>query len=479
MDEFDDIGEFYNEQVNRFSDKPADDVWNRLDKNLSASEMGVEEWYKQKVNELSVPPSAGVWDDLSINLDTENVWTRLLKSLRKRDKIIFWWRFGLGGTAILSLVLIVFFWKDSEVATFKDRIQHGYTKQVAVSPVQEVAEVLDNPAANSTETTNPTITTEANAHNIDLNHSIVNYTSSNDDNINSVNVNQGLDYSDIQDESNLVTEESASSEVVNTTDDAIVDYTIVHSSVSSVEEEDEQSVDNLADISVEKYSGHLAQSIDIPLNTELAMDDPNSDDNPIRHKHEFYVYGGITNSWFINSDTYYSLRANSLTYTVPRLTEAFGVGYTHWIVPNGGLDINMSYQRKGHNYMEFIEGHSFARTVDLKYVVGNINYKQEVFGKNKDPFKDNSTYIIGGVYYGYSFKETLMAKGVTYTNQGLYKKHDFGISLGLEKRHGRLSGTITLTQGLMNLYNDPYHTGFNNTYNFSAMCSIKYILVKK
>jgi len=108
MNKFDDIESFYKDKLNEFSVESTPSAWLRLKNELDIADKGIEYWYKNKTENFIKAPAESVWDNLSIQLNTESVWRRLLHSLNKRDRIIWWWKLAVGSFTFLMACFLLF-----------------------------------------------------------------------------------------------------------------------------------------------------------------------------------------------------------------------------------------------------------------------------------------------------------------------------------------------------------------------------------
>ncbi|HRP59892.1 MAG TPA: hypothetical protein PK833_06345, partial [Vicingus sp.] len=105
------IEDWYKDELSNFEVNPNKNGWENISKKLNESEQpttineeNIDSWYKTEINKFEAKPTQEVWDKLSTKLDLENVWTRVLSSLNKYERMIWWRNFGLRTAAIIALL---------------------------------------------------------------------------------------------------------------------------------------------------------------------------------------------------------------------------------------------------------------------------------------------------------------------------------------------------------------------------------------
>ena len=178
----------------------------------------------------------------------------------------------------------------------------------------------------------------------------------------------------------------------------------------------------------------------------------------------------------MNSDTYHSSRKNSNDYNQIMLTGGFGIGYVHWF-EKFGIESNISYKKKGHNYMVYVEGRLYEKKINLDYINASLQIRKCI---TKDETKLSKSFLSGGVYYGRILHQDIVFNGLPYGNLTNYSKNNFGLSLSYEKvlvtKKKNISLGISVSQGLMNIYKGNSYIEFNKTYNATLSGSVKYLI---
>ncbi|MDF1672815.1 MAG: hypothetical protein P1U41_04885 [Vicingaceae bacterium] len=108
MKDFDNIEDWYRDELNDFNVNPDDKVWNSLsddlDANMTLTDDNISEWYKREASKLEERPDYTVWEKLATKLDTTSVWDKLVVSLNQYDKFIWWRNTILKTSAVLLLI---------------------------------------------------------------------------------------------------------------------------------------------------------------------------------------------------------------------------------------------------------------------------------------------------------------------------------------------------------------------------------------
>ena len=104
------IEDWYLNELSGYEVNPEKDLWDSISKKLDSemvseiNEDNIEHWYKKEIEKVEVQPSTEVWNKLSTQLDIENVWSRLLISLNRFDKLVWWRNLGLRVGAVAVLI---------------------------------------------------------------------------------------------------------------------------------------------------------------------------------------------------------------------------------------------------------------------------------------------------------------------------------------------------------------------------------------
>lgn len=108
MKDFDNIEDWYRDELNNYNVEPDANGWDAISENLDANtpltENNISEWYKKEASKLAERPDFTVWEKLSTNLDTATVWDKLAVSLDRYELFIWWRNLAIRGTAILLLL---------------------------------------------------------------------------------------------------------------------------------------------------------------------------------------------------------------------------------------------------------------------------------------------------------------------------------------------------------------------------------------
>ena len=92
MKDFDNIEDWYREELNNYNVDPDKGAWdalsNDLDANMTLTDDNISEWYKREVSKLEERPDYTVWEKIATKLDTASVWDKLVVSLNRYDQMI-------------------------------------------------------------------------------------------------------------------------------------------------------------------------------------------------------------------------------------------------------------------------------------------------------------------------------------------------------------------------------------------------------
>jgi len=113
MKDFDNIEDWYRDELNNYNVEPDKNGWSSLAEDLDATtpltDNNISEWYKKEVSKLEERPDFTVWDKLSTKLDTASVWDKLAVSLDRYELLIWWRNLAFKGSAVLLLLLGSYF----------------------------------------------------------------------------------------------------------------------------------------------------------------------------------------------------------------------------------------------------------------------------------------------------------------------------------------------------------------------------------
>ena len=109
MSEKDNIEDWYRDELSNYEVNPESNGWdsisNQLDDAGPITEDNVESWYVKELEKFQSAPDQAVWNKLSTKLDVTSVWDKLLVSLNRYDRLIWWRNTTLKTSALLLLLL--------------------------------------------------------------------------------------------------------------------------------------------------------------------------------------------------------------------------------------------------------------------------------------------------------------------------------------------------------------------------------------
>jgi hypothetical protein len=160
------IEDWYKDELSNFEVNPNSNGWENISKKLNEAEQpikineeNIESWYKAEINKFEAKPTQEVWNKLSTKLDLENVWTRVLFSLNKYERLIWWRNFGLRTAAIAVLLYGSYLTYISyQENYFEANTSYSNNKENQKNTIKSnlpvPASLMDNSTSNSTENSN-------------------------------------------------------------------------------------------------------------------------------------------------------------------------------------------------------------------------------------------------------------------------------------------------------------------------------------
>jgi len=111
MEDGNNIEDWYKDELSKFEVTPDSNGWDAISNQLDEASMGeiteenVDSWYVKELEKYESTPDKDVWNKLSAKLDVNNVWEKLLLSLNRYERLIWWRNFAIQATAIALLFL--------------------------------------------------------------------------------------------------------------------------------------------------------------------------------------------------------------------------------------------------------------------------------------------------------------------------------------------------------------------------------------
>ena len=490
MKDIDNIEDWYRDELDNFNVKPDDGVWNslsdELDANMTLTEENIGEWYKREVNKLEERPDYTVWEKLATKLDTASVWDKLVVSLNKYDKFIWWRNTILKGSAVLLLL-------TGSYLTY-----YNYSNNENTSVKTDLS-IVNNEEKNSLSKNNPT-GTRLSAKQINRPNK-------------SSSVNNPTNNKILTDTYDKTAQTNSSiSSTVNSTKKSLLDKKTTKSLDSklyaSIEKEEQYNpikINNFNYLKTEENPTIYKEIERRNITTEDISHIVSSSDFLVKKEKNRIVF----NTKRFSSYTSYGLFARrfylginagikkqglitkikpSGTLTNTSQTEyldfggSFGATAGYILSDNFNLEANINaINTSGYKRRFNAEGYSFDEKLNLNYTTVNFLIKK-MNTKSTFDNKVYSTNIIGGVYASIltSSNSTINQNKV---NNDTYSNTDLGIVLGIEQDR-YLSKTLVITpgirynQGITNTANDnnPYQSARNFSLEFNI--GLKYIFLK-
>lgn len=481
MKDFDNIEDWYRDELENFNVEPNKDLWqslsDELDADMTLTDENFSEWYKREVNKLEERPDYTVWEKLATRLDTASVWDRLVVSLNRYEQWIWWRNTILKGSAILVLLGASYFTYNNYWSTSESEMnQHDIALSPSFIENQNNSESKPsyssaNQKSSSANQTDKSMKMETTTESASVQHSI----STAKQNASPTNLPSG--------EPVLFASLNGSSREQLVSGKRI--YSLGNYSDNSREaiEIDRRTI-------TEKDVSHLYSKSDFLVKKEKNKIVFNS-----KRFSAYSIYGVYARRFFVGLNAgvkkqglITSIKPNNPIASYSQVEyldfgSNFGITAGYILSDKINLESNINvistsgYERRFNGPEDY-----FKERLDLNYTTVNFMVKK----MNTNSTFDNKVYstnFIGGVYAGF-----LNASSHTLNNKSekleTFKNHDFGIVLGIEQDR-YISKTFVITpgvrynQGLINIANN--NNAFNNARNFSFEFNlgVKYILLKK
>lgn len=478
MKEFDNIEDWYRDELNNFKVNPDKEVWNSLSDDLDAdmtlTDDNISEWYKREVNKLEERPDYTVWEKLATKLDTTSVWDKLVVSLNQYDKFIWWRNTILKSGAVLLLLTGSYLTYHNYINnTNNNSVSEINTEQATKAPIKDKATL--NPSANKQKTVtassfytenssekNTNTTTPANTEIANENLIKNNSTSNNQNKTLYASVKEEKHYpairlsnlNDLKSENNPNIFKEIERRTITTED-------ISHIAASNeflVKKEKNRIVFNSKRFSSYTSYGLYARRFYVGLNAgvkkqglicSIKKDSPMASFNQVK----YLDFGGNT-----------------------------GLTFGYILSDKINLETNINaYSSAGYKKRFNGEGFSYKENLNLNY--GSVNLLAK-FMNTKSTFDNKvySTNLIAGIYTSWLYSANSNINGnsnkVTHFNNT-----DFGVVLGIEQDR-YLSKTLVLTpgirynQGIANITNTASDINSARNYSLEFNIGLKYIFLK-
>lgn len=481
MKDFDNIEDWYRDELDGFNVNPDDKVWDslsdELDANMTLTDDNISDWYKREVGKLEERPDYTVWEKLATKLDTTSVWDKLVVSLNQYDKFIWWRNTILKTSAVLLLIggsYLSYHNYSNDISNFDITKNEGNNKSNnLMASFSNTKENPNNPSNNIKNNITESLFSEKNPTNklqnekkntkqiLSNTEKRASNTSSDNNKLYASNQKEELFSSlKIKDLNNLKTEKQPTiiSEIERrnlTTED--ISHT-VSSADFLVKKEKNKIVFNSKRFSSYTSYGLYARRFYLGLNA------------------------GIKKQGLITKIKKESSLAEFNQVEYLDYGSNFGGTFGYILSDKINLESNVNlFSSSGYKKRYNSEGISYKENLNLNY--GTVNFIAK-YMNTKSTFDNKvySTNFITGIYASWLYSANSSINGNT-SNLKSFNNTDLGIVLGIEQDR-YLSKTIIITpgirynQGLTNIANSTNEYESARNYSLEFNIGLKYIFLK-
>ena len=491
MEKDNNIEDWYRDELSRFEASPDADGWEVVSNQLDASagepitEENVDAWYVKELEKFEASPNKEVWNKLSAKLDVNNVWERLLLSLNKYERMIWWRNFSIQATAIALLLLGGYFTYQNHYQlplqkefaqngngvdvinekSVKGGIQHSFNSSSESPTMQKAQNFSSNKESRENQQQG-----ESSKKSVPVLTNVVKRTSVN---------------------SNIISSQKEANETVllasNTTyfgkikaknARIISDYSMEQQPVFF--QKDRRQL-NVRTLESKEFLVKKEQNKIIFNNKRFSS---------------HFVFGMYARRFYAGVNIGAKKQAlitamkddsNFSNYQRKQLLD-FGssFGATVGFIVSDKLNVESNVNvlsSMGYQYNYTAEGVSFNEKLNMNYTTVSIMAKMM---NNKSTFdnKKYSTNLMGGVYAGYLNSATSNINGTVIDQKGAYKKLDMGVVFGIEQDR-YLTKELVITpglryyQGVLNTADTHNKFKASRTISIEFNVGVKYIFLKK
>lgn len=470
------IEDWYKDELSGYEVNPDKGSWesisNQLD-NSEGSELITEEnidaWYVKELEKFESIPDKAVWNKLSAKLDVSNVWDKLLVSLNRYERFIWWRNFAFEATAVALLLWGGYYTfnnyssSNSNTTTVQQTIQE--TTTISKDKTHLNNKVLNQGAEIKTAVltnTTPKIESEENKESSKF---VV---------------------------SDVVKKEKQNSNKVNLIASSQKEY-IGKVRMLSVSFEDEKNENKTINKEIDRRDLNVKtleakEFLVKKENNKIVFNNKRFSSHFVFGMYARRLYFGL-NVGAKKQTVITKLKDESYLsdYNRKQLLD-FGssLGVTVGLIVSDKLNIesNINFlSSMGYKYQYKSEGVDLTEELNLNYTTVSVMAKMM---NNKSTFdnKKYSTNLLGGFYLGYLNAAKSFVDGVSMNQINNFKKLDAGFVLGVEQDR-YLTKELVITpgvryyQGIINTASS--NSQFNASRNFSLEFNlgIKYIFLKK
>jgi len=383
----------------------------------------IEDWYRKEVSALEQEPETEVWERLEDSLDVENVWKRLLVSLNKWDRMLWFWRLSYRGLGI-ALILISGYFGYQYINDERQPLQDG----------QKLAENI--PLKTKENTGTKDTKSKSNSHQKTATFSehkqtINNNPSAESTGITYLNESKPPSYSKIDEE---LIKTPSSHQLANV---------------------DQKPALALMPLLPARFKTAWRSKV---INTANLAKLPVADELQESGLPELFylgITGSIQNQWLLSPETYNGLGKEGLNYTEPDFGYSAGIAAGCNIFGNFDAEVNLLLSQSGQKYMDFIEGNSIERELNFEYYHVSLAGKWKN-GRHTGRQSFSSNWILG-IYAGYARSVEEVMNGNIQDISANYRKGNFGMITGYERTY-YISNRLIFAPGII------YQLGLVNTF---------------
>lgn len=467
------IEDWYKDELSNFEVNPNSNGWENISKKLNEAEQpinineeNIESWYKAEINRFEAKPTQEVWNKLSTKLDLENVWTRVLFSLNRYERLIWWRNFGLRTAAIIvllygSYLTYISYGENYFEANAAYSIKNTKQRNIVKSNLPSSVSLIDNSKStsiNNSSISSKNATIKATLQNRKLqdnNNSPKNiplYASVNSSNLEHISTKKAEQISSFTTEREI---HSNKLEEVNTI-------------LKTIEKKDflVKKDKNKIIFNDKRFSSHFVFGM-------------------YAKRFYFGLNGGFKKQYLLTS-TNKTIPDNVKQKSY--LDFGYSAGATLGLIVSDQLNIetNVNFISTNGYKRNFVSDEmNFSEELNLNYTTVSLLAKKM---NNKSTFdnKKYSTNLIGGIYGGYLTSAEILSNNTntSYDAKNEFKSLDLGIILGIEQdryltKELVITPGIRYQQGVINI--SKIASGFESAHTFTLEFNvgIKYIFLKK
>lgn len=466
------IEDWYKDELSNFEVNPNNNGWENISKQLNESEQpttineeNIESWYKTEINKFEAKPTQEVWDKLSTKLDLENVWTRVLSSLNKYERMIWWRNFGLRTAAIIALLYGSYLTYFSYQENYFEANAHFSGKKIneqnlVKSNLPVSVALLDNSNKTPFSKDNSNSSTEKEI----IKESLQSRKFENNNATKNTPIYASKDKPNLQRFTTKKAEQISSSTTEKTIHFSNLEG--VNTIFKTIEAKDflVKKDKNKIIFNDKRFSSHFVFGM---------------------YAKRFYLglNAGLKKQQLITS-TNKKLPENLKQKSY--LDFGYSAGATLGLIVSDQLNIetNVNFISTNGYKRNFVSDEmNYSEELNLNYTTVSLLAKKM---NNKSTFdnKKYSTNLIGGIYGGYLTSAEILSNNTSYDTKNEFKSIDLGIVLGIEQdryltKELIITPGIRYQQGLFNISNTSSGFESAHTFTFEFNVGVKYIFLKK